>query len=480
MTPAMFGMVLTAARERATILLVSPLFALLLLVSVVLAGCGESGVGSGGTGVPEGSQIGTVTGFGSVIVDTNRYETDSASVSVEQDPTNPLSADIGAVELGMQVQVQYRNTNQATSIRVMPALVGRVQRVAADQLGGAGQTIQVTDDSRWTTVFEGFDQLADLDGTLVRVFGQTDQAGFIVATRIERLFLGVALPSLVTGVVTEVSSASEFRLGALTVRSDSQTALAPSDAQIEVGALVTVVHRTESVTSEVLATRVVVRSTSDLENEVRIAGLIRQSDGAGQFSVGWVRIDAKSAEVTGGTLADLTAGALVRIAGNRDGRILVANTVEVISSLTLGQNRIEGEVSDYFSVRSFRVRGAPVDARNATLIGGQEQNLGDGTRVRVSGRSVAGVLIASSIELVNPDGGTLPDFSGNPRTISGPAYLIQPIARRLYVNRVVVSWNTQTTIIGDLAGLSGGQNVVVTGVVDGDELAASRIEVVPN
>ena len=96
------------------------------LAVVLLASCGgggatvASGVGSGGTGA------GTVSGFGSVIVDDVRYDDTDAGVSKET-PDGIASA--ATVMLGQQVRVDFEGSDKAHSILIRPQLVGVVTQL---------------------------------------------------------------------------------------------------------------------------------------------------------------------------------------------------------------------------------------------------------------------------------------------------------------------------------------------------------------
>ena len=86
----------------------------LMLAVTLLPGCGggsttTAGVGSGGTGLAGG----TVSGFGSVMVDGIEYQDDNAQRS-------------GEIKLGQQVRVRYSGSNVADSIEVLPQLIGPV------------------------------------------------------------------------------------------------------------------------------------------------------------------------------------------------------------------------------------------------------------------------------------------------------------------------------------------------------------------
>lgn len=126
-------------------------------LSVVLAACGGGGGGGGSTPPPAappaggGSDevstsvfvTGTVTGFGSVIVDGQRFDTDGASVDVGG--TAATEADL---RVGQQVAVSgSRDADgnlSADDIRYRADVKGPVQEIDLDSgmLVVAGQTVQ--------------------------------------------------------------------------------------------------------------------------------------------------------------------------------------------------------------------------------------------------------------------------------------------------------------------------------------------------
>ena len=72
------------------------LFAAWLAVVAVIAGCGGGAgvIGSGGTGSPLGMAVGTVNGFGSVIVDGQSFDDRGAAVVAEVAPGVDANAEV--------------------------------------------------------------------------------------------------------------------------------------------------------------------------------------------------------------------------------------------------------------------------------------------------------------------------------------------------------------------------------------------------
>lgn len=114
----------------------------LLLVAglSLLASCGgggladlAGGVGSGGSGLAEG----TVTGFGSVIVDGVRFDDSQANVTEE----GPGGVREATLKIGQRVRIRSSANNVAESIEVITELVGPIDQIVAD--GAQAQRLTV-------------------------------------------------------------------------------------------------------------------------------------------------------------------------------------------------------------------------------------------------------------------------------------------------------------------------------------------------
>jgi hypothetical protein len=169
------------------------------LVAACLVACGGgtstasngSGIGSGGTG---SFTTGSVSGFGSVIVNGIRY--DDTGVS----PSSQDGDSVSALKLGMVIDVEGSDTSQVTktsgeiqtvakasSIKVGFELLGPVTSV----ISGTG-TIQSLGQSIKVTVDTFYDQDNELSGVgnptnclYVRVYGFPNNGAGYTATRIE-------------------------------------------------------------------------------------------------------------------------------------------------------------------------------------------------------------------------------------------------------------------------------------------------------
>jgi hypothetical protein len=192
----------------------------LVLACALLSACGGglvAGVGSGGSGVAEG----TLSGFGSVIVDGIEYS-DTALSDVQR----------AALRLGQRVRLVYASDDSVVSIQVLPQLRGPVT-ASLDGSGWlrlAGQWVRVVasaeDASRsGITLVEGYGTNADGTAAAITIPAGQDAVAYgswvwdaskaayvLVATRIEKL-AAPADPVLLGGVVVG-AGAGGFRLGA--------------------------------------------------------------------------------------------------------------------------------------------------------------------------------------------------------------------------------------------------------------------------
>ncbi|MDH3715116.1 MAG: DUF5666 domain-containing protein [Gammaproteobacteria bacterium] len=224
-------------------------FITMTTLAALLAGCGGSDGGSAGPGGTNVMSSGTISGYGSAVVNDVRYETANTRLISDDDGTvvleNPTDAELReAVELGEVVTVRgTRNddgTGDATTIRIDDELVGEIESVSADDgtFVALGQTVSVTPDTiiddsiieafRGTEVaddqrFGGLPETLDdlLSATmLVEVSGYPSRNG-IEATRIDDVDgAGGPVEAEVKGFVKNLAG-GQFNINTLTVMYDA-------------------------------------------------------------------------------------------------------------------------------------------------------------------------------------------------------------------------------------------------------------------
>ena len=202
-----------------------------VVLGLLLTGCGggadvAGGVGSGGTGlatvVPTGLTLGTVSGFGSIIVDGTAYD-DSQAIAFVTDSEGAKQP--STLKLGQQIRVLFAGGNVSQSLQILPQLAGPVtMRPDADGwMQVMGQWVRLVavagGASRSNvTILSGYASSAVIDTTKdVEVHGSwvydKGKSGYVLwATRLEKLPAGLD-PVQVGGVIQGLGT-STFKLSA--------------------------------------------------------------------------------------------------------------------------------------------------------------------------------------------------------------------------------------------------------------------------
>lgn len=307
-------------------------------LAATLVACGGggdvAGVGTGGTG---SLAVGSISGFGSIIVNGVRYD-DSAS-SVFDDDGNRSSSD--ALKLGMVVEVRGTLNDDglggtASSIVYASELKGPV--TAVDPVAGTVTVFGLVVRVNAATVFEDVaNGLAGLAvGNVVEVYALPDAGGQLLATRIEREALTVDAfggDYRVRGAVSGLSgagSALRFTVATVTVTTDAGTRI---DGTVQEGAYVSVrLNKSAAGDGSYAASRVQVKSRGydDSVDEAEIEGFVSGFTAADQpFEVNGYPVRLGSTvEYDDGVPGDLVDGALVEVEGTVSGGVLVVTKVE--------------------------------------------------------------------------------------------------------------------------------------------------------
>ncbi len=385
--------------------------AMQLLAVFFLVSCSSGGgVGSGGTGLASsGSQFGAINGFGSVIVESNRYDDSIAKVTIEEDPANPKSVSNTDLRLGMQVAVTFDSSERALTIRAIPSVVGRIDTLTATTMTVAGQTILLTGSPALPLMLDGASSLADLAiGDRVVVYGRVDPADRLLATRIEKRAATQTAVTRVSGTVSAVAAAqSSFTIGGLAVAVNSATIRQPAGFVLAVGQKLTVWASADSSSGVLTASSLKLDPEEALsEASWRSAGAIRDlSTATKTLHLGDVNVDYSASTFVDGALADLANGKIIRVKGVARGGVLIASEIRftVVASNVDDDDRTDssGVVTDYVSALSFNVRGTPHSLlANAEIRGGPLSLLRAGVKVRVRGRPMGNVVQVERLEFL--------------------------------------------------------------------------------
>lgn len=359
-----------------------------------------SGVGSGGTGVStaDAAGIGAVDGAGSIIVSGLRYNTDATVLNIQ---------DASALQLGMSVKVTgpvnadftsglARQIDSAADIRGVLSSVD----LAQGSLVVMGTTVTTNEATVWADA-TGLAAMAP--GTTLQVWGLPAAPGVLRATRVEQR--GPSAPIL-TGTVQNLDMARRvFTLGGFVVDYSGAILAGSLDGRpFANGTLVRV--RANAVLPGLLPATLVqwwypvpaVNATP-----VQLAGVVTDYAGLGSLRVLGVTVDASAAKVTGGPAGSVGDGVEVDVGGLMFNGILKATKLKVRQVPGMGgpaSFTLIGNIGNFTSPSSFRVRGQPVDAGGPAVqfINGTASKLGNGVGVVVVGTQVVnGVLIATGV-----------------------------------------------------------------------------------
>ena len=359
--------------------------------AMALAGCGggggasSAGITSGGTG---SFSMGAISGFGSIIVGTIRYD-DSKAISVldidddNKDLRNQL-------KLGMVVRIKGKPKTgisaDAETIEVRSELLGPVEQIdtTAKTFVVLGQTVQVSA----TTFFEeGLTGLTGLNplavGNIVEVHGFIDPVtNKLAATRIERKVLANVKAFKLQGTITDFNAtAKTFKIGALTI--SFATADVPTNLLLANGLLVRV--RLEPTLTGGTRKALKIRAVEqEIENrdEAEVEGIITSFTSSVKFSVNGLPVDAAAAVVPTG----LKLGDRVEVEGRLVNGVLVARKVELENEEDPLRFELHGIVLTLnTTAKTFVLRGVTVDYSAAVFSGGTAINLANGSRVEVKG-----------------------------------------------------------------------------------------------
>jgi hypothetical protein len=326
------------------------------LAALTIVACSGSGVGIvagiGGSGF---ISSGTISGFGSVFVNGVEYETDSATFDVDGDPDG--TEDDLAIGMVVQVTGTINDdgiTGTATNISFDEELQGPVSSLSAPDADGItrsftilGATV-IIDSSSTTfdidsdnvsipadTIFD-FDTINLINSVPnvnnVEISGFFNQAGYLVATRVELKDIDFDTSSIVEVKGTIIGTGSTtFGLEGLTLTIDASSAtLDDLPNGLEHGQLVEVKGTFNTVSETITATKVEGEDNLvDDTDEFELEGIITDYDFVGDtnFKIGGITVDARNIDAA--SLSILENDLRVEAEGAIEEGILFADEIEL-------------------------------------------------------------------------------------------------------------------------------------------------------
>ena len=455
-----------------------------VVVMSVLAACG----GGGGEPVAAAALVdatalsasvdvsGTITGFGSVIIDGVNYDDTQTSVSTDTNPAAPTAGTLTDLKLGMRVEAKLKN-GVMTDLVMRASLVGPVAALdaTASSFTLYGQTVKVSVTGATPTAFEGVQDFAGLvAGDWVEVHGTVDANKTIAATRIERKPQGDAAKGLrLGGVISALdTTARTFKFNDQII--DYSVATFKPAAAVPVNGAMAAVYSDQLPTAGVLKAKSIALSKPEEGKELRVGGRISAFTSLSDFTVPGVKVNASAATLEGGVAADVMAGASVGVEGVVTGEVLEATRLRIMKTPADVKASLAGQVTDWLSATSFKVRGTTVDASTATFTGGTSADLGNGAWLLVSGTVQGDVLKATSIAFKAAP-------AAKPTTLKGEIRDYNATTGTFRFLGATIKLSSSVEFVGGTsANLVNGKRVEVTGTPDAEGVVlASRVEFLP-
>ncbi|MBH0183227.1 MAG: hypothetical protein HP490_16560 [Nitrospira sp.] len=409
------------------------------LLSACSDGSSSASASAGGaSGSGSASASGTVTGFGSIIVNGKRFTTEGTSVSVDGQPSSQWT--VGptnrcGLQEGMTVKVSGSfngSSNRAVSIVQEDMLEGPITNIDAanSQFAVLGQTVLVDD----TTKFDsGLNFLALAVGDIVEVSGFVKSDGVIAASFIERKpGTGCTAICEVKGTVRNHNAGlATFQIGALTVSYDNNTLI--SDMPVPNGSnwngLFAEVKGTALSGSTLTATKVEPENDGAGNGQVdkfEVEGFVTQAGTPNgnviSFTIGTTTVlTTVNTEFRGGIVDEIVLGTKMSAEGRFDGTTLIAQHVKFHESV-----RLEGNIAaiNGNSLTLEGLQNVSVTINNQTEVQG---TLNTNVHVRVRGRVTgpnSGVIIATRVEVRSITSDDDVDLQGPVQSINGQTLVI--------------------------------------------------------
>lgn len=467
--------------------------------AVLLTACGGGGSGPSNTTAAAGAPIllgqstvsGTVTGFGSVIVDGVRIDNQAVAAAREAEDGGIQPVEL---KLGQHVEIEHDGNFKASRVRVESEVEGPVTAVniPANTLVVVNQSITVNTDAALgpVTIFGApYTRLADVkvaDNIEVHALLKLDAAGkpSFQATRIEPR--APETFDRIKGLVAELSpGAHTFRLGNLTI-DFTDAKLLPAGLVLANGMEVRVALAAgaakEGTTVKATFVKARDRKHESEGKEAELGGAISAVDPVARtVTINGVTVDFSGASFNqpGRGLPDLKAGTYVVIKGAYvTNGILKASTIVIRGVDKDRGNEVElhGAIANFRSVADFTVRGVPINATGAVVDAscGANATLANGLQVSITGAvSATGQVTITTVKCEKAEEGvTSTEREGTAGTVDLAAKTFKLTTP---TDIATIQYSSATTFVGVTEQTLDGKRVEVEGIVKAGILQAEKI-----
>ena len=360
--------------------------------------------GIGGTGI---ISRGTITAFGSILVNGTDFDTSNAAIIVEREEIG-VGDDIARnnLDIGRVVTVTGRVSKNGTNVTAKRVtyndnVEGPVESMldidpATKEFVVLGQHVI----TNVITKFKGtaFDTIALND--VLEVSGFFDDTGAIRATFIEKT--GEFTPGAIVevkGFAANLDTDLEtFKINDLTVDyALADTSGLPGGVPAE-GLLVEVDGRLDAAGGVMLADEIVLEDEWGVldSDQIEILGFVTDFVSVFEFTVGNQEVQTDAATVfIDGTSEDVAPGAKIEAEGSLSDGILFAHEIEFWGP---DQIEVEGFVTDFVTVFEFTVGNQVVHTDAQTVFENiSPEDIALGVRLEVKGSLVGSILVADKV-----------------------------------------------------------------------------------
>jgi Domain of unknown function (DUF5666) len=444
-------------------------------LAVILAGCGGGGGGGidgTGTGTPStgsggtsstGVAFGTVTGYGSVIVNGVRYEDNGVLITktdgstVRGDGAGNISR--SALPIGSVVRVDFNSVTSVAGFKVDDSVSGRIESIVPGiGINVMGQTIRIDDTtSQYEDNVLRLGGVAWLVGDFVQVQGAVVAPSTIQSSFVNKLSASGTLFE-VKGFVTNHIGTNSFNVGSLNISYSTTTTLSDMPSGSWNGLIVEVKGTNCTLVSGICNTLMATKIEPEgglqnnlIRSNAQIEGIALSGTSA-SFKIGNTTVNTSSStQWEGGTQADFALGVKLEAEGSLNNNILNATKI----SLRDG-SRLEGNVSAPLltnGILSFKLAGLPtvtIKANNNTSLNGTTlTGLTAGQHVRLRGRVAndGSTVVATELEsrssssrlelrgVVNSVAGTTVTILNTPVNVNGLSFSDSRGANSIPINQ---------------------------------------------
>jgi len=383
----------------------------LVLAASAVSGCGGGSAsttaglpGTGGTGVVYSQ--GSISGFGSVIVNGIKFDDLQATVQMDGGPAKSNDLRIGMVAsvqgkrsadptLGTASHIEVWSIAQGPVLQV-PTVTQSTQRADGTvaefaEFSVAGMIVQTNPD----TSFYGVALASDLvPNQVVTVWGLQAGADGTRWTATYVVVRPMGMDMVSTGVV-HVAGLQRSLNGLLLTGTTAGTLNDGSLVRVQ-GAWSDTSNSLAVAHAKLLGSGLVVQLPGDDEIEVEIEGFVTDIPTASRFMLGNIVVDASAISPLN---AQIKKGTRVEVYGTWQSGVLRAAKVKIEDQQALEQVEIEARIEQFTSRADFVVRGQRCDATGATISPSTEAALKVDVKVKLKGSKAGDVLLVTELEI---------------------------------------------------------------------------------